>query len=473
MTQIKFGTDGWRDLIADQFTFGNLRIVVQGIAAMVINRNLGRRGIVIGYDNRFLSREFAEAAGRVLTGNGVKVFLPDKPLPTPAVAFAVRHHRAGGAIMITASHNPPQYNGLKFIPEYAGPALPDITDEIEAEIALVSSGAKIYELTLKEADKLELITRLDIDSEYFKQIHKLVQLPSVTGSAPVVVVDPMFGAGIGYLENILGEAGYRVVAINNRPDPLFGGGMPEPTDKLLGDLKAEVLANHAIIGLALDGDADRFGIVDDQGTYVPPNRVLSLLLAYLLRTRSFRGPVARSLATTHLLDRVAEAFGLGVIETPVGFKYIGECLREKGCVMGGEESGGMSILGHVPEKDGILACLLVAEMTAATGKTIRELQLDFVEQYGNMESERIDVHYEPSNREQVLGRLNEYRPRQVLEQEVMSISEREGKKILLEDGSWILIRVSGTEPVFRIYVEAPDNLRMRAIQSEIRTSLGI
>lgn len=473
MTRIKFGTDGWRDIIANNFTFANVRVVVQGIASYMNNHQLGKRGLVIGYDNRFLSRDFAKTACSVLAGNGIRVYMPEKSLPTPATAYAVRLHKAGGAIMITASHNPPQYSGLKFIPEYAGPALPDITDEIEKEIRRVIEGGRIYELSPEEADELGLITRLDVDESYIIHLQKLVNLKEISGQPPTVVVDPMFGAGIGYLEKVLQEAGYQVVAINNHRDPLFGGSMPEPTDQLLGDLKAAVLSHGAILGLALDGDADRFGVVDDRGQYWSPNRILYLLLQHILQTRSIRGPVARTLATTHLLDRVAEANGLAVLETPVGFKYIGQCLREKGCIMGGEESGGMSILGHVPEKDGILAGLLVAEMLAMSGKTLSGIHQDFVDEYGNMDSERLDVRYNEKDREQVLASLKEFRPRQIAGIAVESISEREGKKILLEDSSWVLIRASGTEPVFRIYVEAPDMDRLRTIQTEVRSTLAI
>ncbi|MGE5544062.1 MAG: phosphoglucomutase/phosphomannomutase family protein [Bacillota bacterium] len=473
MSGIKFGTDGWRDIIADNFTFANVRVVVQGIASYINSHQLAKRGLVIGYDNRFLSRDFAKAACSVLAGNGIRVYMPEKSLPTPVTAYAVRLHKAGGAIMITASHNPPPYNGLKFIPEYAGPALPEITDEIEKEIRRVIEGGRIYELSPAEADELGLIARLDVDESYINHLQKLVNLKVTGEEPPTVVVDPMFGAGIGYLEKVLQDAGYKVVPINNHRDPLFGGSMPEPTDQLLGDLKEAVVSHKAILGLALDGDADRFGVVDDQGRYWPPNRILYLLLQHILRTRSIRGPVARTLATTHMLDRVAEANGLAVLETPVGFKYIGQCLREKGCIMGGEESGGMSILGHVPEKDGILAGLLVAEMLAVSGKTLSDIHREFVDEYGSMDSERLDVKYKEKDREQVLANLKEYRPRQIAGKAVESISEREGKKIILEDDSWVLIRSSGTEPVFRIYVEAPDLPQLKAIQTEVRGALGI
>ncbi|MGE5422830.1 MAG: phosphoglucomutase/phosphomannomutase family protein [Ignavibacteriales bacterium] len=473
MSTIKFGTDGWRDIIADKFTFANVRIVAQGMASFINNHQLAKRGVVIGYDNRFLSDEFAWAIANVMAGNGIKVFMPDKAYPTPVVAYAVRAYNAAGAVMVTASHNPANYNGMKFIPEYAGPALPDITDQIEKEIARVTENGKIYELSKEEATKLGLILNLEIEDKYIKQLQQVVNLDKFKDNPLKVVVDPMYGAGIGYLEKALGAAGCQVTVLHGHRDPLFGGGMPEPTDQILGELKSAVIENGAALGLALDGDADRFGIVDDQGKFLTPNQILFLLLRHLLSTRTFRGPVARTLATTHMLDRVAAASGLGIIETPVGFKYIGECMREKGCILGGEESGGLTILGHVPEKDGILAGLLVAEMVADSKKKLSDILIDFEAQFGHIESQRLDIHYNIKDKERVMALMKEYRPRHVAGQEVDSVSELEGKKVRLDDGSWFLIRASGTEPLFRLYVEAGSIGMVQAIQHEVKEALGL
>lgn len=470
---IKFGTDGWRDIMADQFTFANVKNVTQGIAAHMNARNLGKRGVVVGYDNRFLSEEFAAAVASVFTGNGIKVFLPARPLPTPVTAFAVRALNAGGAVMITASHNPPTYNGLKFIPEYAGPALPDVTDDIEKEVARVFEGSRVYELPAAEAKKLGLIETVSVDDAYIKHLKSLVNLDKLADRRLKVAVDPMFGAGLGYLERILGEAGCTVTAIQNYRDPLFGGSMPEPTDAMLGGLKKTVAETQAELGLALDGDADRFGVVDDAGRYMSPNKVLSLLLWNLLASRTYRGPVVRTLATTHLLDRIAADAGLPVIETPVGFKYIGQAMREKGCLIGGEESGGMTVQGHIPEKDGILAGLLVAEAAARTGQGVAELYRGVEEQFGRAISERLDIHYENAERDAILTRIKDYRPTQVAGIAVDSISTLEGKKVLLKDGSWLLIRASGTEPLIRLYAETGDEAVKLAIQNDVRQALGI
>lgn len=473
MSHIKFGTDGWRAIIARDFTFANCRIVTQGIAGYVNNRNLAKKGIVIGYDNRFMSEDFARECAQVLAGNGIKVYFQKKASPTPVTAFAVRMTEAGGAIMITASHNPPEYNGIKFIPEYAGPALPDVTDAIEEQINRAIDNGKVYELALKEAARLEIFKEIDTDREYINHLKQLIVPDFFADNNLKVVVDPMYGAGINYLDKILGELGCEVKTINNYRDALFGGSMPEPTDQILTDLKRAVLSYNADIGLALDGDADRFGIIDKDGQFVTANRLMYLLLDHLLKTRAYKGPVARSIATTHMLDRIAKKNGLAVFETPVGFKYIGECLRGKGCIMGGEESGGLSIFGHIPEKDGILAGLLAVEMLAYTGRSLNEINQDLEREYGPVVSERVDIKVNPAAHGRILALIEGYLPKNIAGIPVESCNTLEGKKIVLEDGSWVLIRPSGTEPLFRIYVEAGETDKLSQIQTEVMKSLGL
>lgn len=473
MSTIKFGTDGWRAIIAKDFTFENIKIVTQGIASYMNSFNLSKKGIVIGYDNRFLSEQFAAECARVLVGNGIKVYLFRKASPTPLTAYAIRVMEAGGAIMITASHNPPEYDGIKFIPEYAGPALPEVTEAIEEEVNRIVEGGKIYELDLKEALTLNLLQEIEVDREYSNQLLRLLNPDFIKNRPLKVIVDPMYGAGIGYLDRILSELGCEVKTINNYRDPMFGGSMPEPTDSILSDLKRAVVNYKADLGLALDGDADRFGIVDQDGDFISPNQIAYLLFNHLIKTRTFRGPVCRSIATTHMLDQIARENGLTVIETPVGFKYIGESLREKGCMMGIEESGGLSIFGHIPEKDGILACLLVVEILAYSGKTIKELTVDLTEQYGNIFSERLDIKTTEQDKERILIYLKEYQPKMLAGVKVDRYNEVEGKKLILEDGSWVLIRPSGTEPLFRIYVEAGSAERMQALQKEVLFNLGL
>lgn len=473
MAAIKFGTDGWRAIIARDFTFANCRLVAQGIASYINAHNLTKKGLVIGYDNRFLSAEFAMECARVFLGNGVKVYFLRKPAPTPVAAFAIRVMQAGGALMVTASHNPAKYNGIKFIPEYAGPALPDITEAIENEIERVQETGKIYEMGEQEALQFNLYQEIDIDGDYIGHLQKLVQ-PSLFSKQPVkVVIDPMYGAGIGYLEKVLAPLGCEIRTINNYRDVLFGGALPEPTGENLADLKRAVLSYNADVGLALDGDADRFGIIDNEGHFVNANYFMALLLEHLLNTRTFRGPVARTVATTHMLDRIAAHNGLTTIETPVGFKYISECLREKGCILGGEESGGMSIYGHIPEKDGILACMLAVEMLAGSSQTFTELTRKVQGKYGKLVSERLDMQVEPQEKAVLLEQLSIYHPKSLAAIKVTSFNNLEGSKIVLEDGSWVLIRASGTEPVFRIYVETGEEHTLREIQTEVLGALGL
>jgi len=473
MSIIKFGTDGWRAVIAEDFTFANCRIVAQGIAGYVNTLNLNKKGIVIGYDNRFMSEQFACECAKVLVGNGIKVLLMRKAAPTPVTAFAIRLHDAGGAIMITASHNPPEYNGIKFIPQYAGPALPDVTEAIEEEIAHVINNAKTYRLELTEAEQLGLFEEIDIDREYAQHLRKLIKTEYFEDKELKIIVNPMFGAGIGYLSNLLTDLGCEVKTINNYRDVLFGGTMPEPTEAMLSDLKRAVISYSADIGLAMDGDADRFGIIDREGIYISANNFMYLLLDHLLKTRNFRGPVARSLATTNMLDRVAQRNGLNVIETPVGFKYIGEALREKGCILGGEESGGLSIWGHIPEKDGILAGLLAAELVAYSGQSISELLQGLQSEYGKAVNARFDINVKEEDKAQIMARLREYRPKVIAGEKVETVNEQDGLKVIMEDNSWFLIRASGTENLFRIYVETYDEEKLEAIKEEILERLSL
>jgi len=473
MAPVKFGTDGWRAIIARDFTFANCQAVTQGIATYINCHGLGKKGIVIGYDTRFMAEKFAEECARVLAGNGIKVYLLKKISPTPVTAFAVREKEAGGAIMITASHNPYNYLGIKFIPEYAGPALPNVTDAIEKEVNRVIDDGKIYELNLGEASKLGLFEELEIEQEYKTHLTKVIKSDFILEKPLKIVINPMFGAGIGYLDQILSEWGCEVRTINNYRDVYFGGTLPEPTEENLVDLKRMVQVYKADLGLALDGDADRFGIIDKNGEFVSANRFMSILLCHLLNTRNFRGPVCRSMATTHMLDRIARKNGLSVIETPVGFKYISEALREKACMLGGEESGGLSIFGHIPEKDGILACLLAVEIVSSACKNFAELGSDLENEYGSVVSRRLDIEVGAGNKEMVLENIAHYCPKAIAGLKVDSLSRLEGSKIVLENGNWVLVRPSGTEPLFRVYMEANDKSTLEAIQQEVVRNVGL
>lgn len=492
MKKISFGTDGWRGILARDFTFDNVELVARAVAGYVLAHGQAGRGMVIGYDNRFLSEKFAESIAGVMTGSGIPVYMTRRATPTPVVAFAVRLYGAAGAVMLTASHNPPEYNGFKFIPDYAGPALPHITGEIEDRIGrLQAAGPGAEEAGGGEAlghsagaDKVSgpegggaaaraEVREIDPFEDYASHLAGLVDFAAIGGAGLTVAVDPMYGAGVNYLDELLSRAGARVEAIRNFRDPLFGGGLPEPTAHTLGQLREMVAGGGARLGLALDGDADRFGIIDAGGEYIAPNQFLPILYHHLLTARGLVGPVARTVATTHLLDRVAGRHGQSVMETAVGFKYIGQCLHERGAVLGGEESGGLAIKGHVPEKDGILAGLLAAEIVARQGRSLAEVLEDIYREYGRVVSERLDVHTSPGDKERVLAELKVISPESLAGRKVVGRLTVDGLKLLLDDGSWALIRASGTEPLFRIYVEAGSPDSMREVQGSVRELLKI
>lgn len=473
MPNIKFGTDGWREIIAREFTFENVKYVSQSIADYVCDQAMSDRGVVIGFDNRFLSEHFAQAVAEVLCGNGIQVFMTGRATPTPVTAFAVKHLKAAGAVMLTASHNPPEYNGIKFIPEYAGPALPYITDQIEVNLNKVLAERKINDLAYDKAKAQGMVTDIDPFNDYISHLKTVVDLDIITKANLKIVVDPMFGAGIGYLDRILEDAGCDVTVIHGHRDPLFGGSMPEPSAKVLTELRDMVISTKADLGLAMDGDADRFGIIDSDGTYITPNQVLYLVYYHLINSRGIKGPVARSVATTHMLDRIAGSYDLVVEETPVGFKYIGESMMKKGSILGGEESGGLSITGHIPEKDGILAAALIAEVVATEKTSVREVLKKLDQQFGLLVSERLDIHTTVENKAKVLNNIKEAAPPEIAGLTVTKITSVDGKKFILEDGSWVLIRASGTEPLFRIYVESEDAEKLKKIQMATKEMLGL
>ncbi len=374
--------------------------------------------------------------------------------------------------MLTASHNPPEYNGIKFIPEYAGPALPHITSEIEDNIRKLEAAGTNGENEPGDYKKAP-VTNVNPYADYARHICALVDFGAIGNAMLKVVVDPMHGAGSGYLENLLMLAGASVTAIRNYSDPLFGGGLPEPAAKSLSLLREKVISRGAHLGLALDGDADRFGIIDRSGEFITPNQFLPVLLYHLYNVKGLRGPVARTVATTHLLDRIAERAGQQVFETSVGFKYISQCLTEKGAVLGGEESGGLSVQGHVPEKDGILAGLLAAEIVAVHGRSLTDLMKQVAGEYGRLYSERLDVHTSPSEKERVLGLIKELEPASLGKRRVTGRNAADGVKFALDGGAWVLVRASGTEPLFRIYVEAGDPDEIKEIQEDTKAVLGL
>jgi len=461
---IRFGTDGWRGIIADDFTFANLRRVSVAVARYIKEEGKAESGIVIGYDTRFLAEEFAQAVADVMTSSGIRVYITDGAAPTPVTAYAILVKKAAGAVMLTASHNPHAHNGFKFIPDYAGPALPHVTERITQLIP------QTVEKTL---GRQELVEVFDPRPDYFKFLAGQVDMEKIKSSGLHVVVNPMHGAGIGYLEQIFAELGIDVVSQRNWRDPLFGGQMPEPKPALLADLRQAVLAGQGQLGLALDGDADRFGIIDATGAYILPNEVMCLLAKYLLEVRGMEGVIARTVSTTTLLDRIASRFGIDVVETPVGFKYQGQAMMEQNAFLAGEESGGLSIAGHIPEKDGILACLLMVELTAHYGKELTSVLEDIYLEYGRLYTRRLDFQCPPQVKEHIIDKLETYFPTQLAGLPVTDIVRIDGYKYILKNGSWVLVRPSGTEAIFRIYGEAETELELDSIQQFLASELGL
>lgn len=453
MTQIQFGTSGWRGIIADDVTFARARVVVQAIADHLKGARLEERGVVVGYDTRFLGNRLAQEAAKVLTANGIRVFLCNRDTPTPVVAYDTVRRHAGGAINITASHNPPEWSGIKFSTATGGPALPEVTRFIEAR-ANERSDEPVETLQIDVAEKAGLLTMIDPLGPYLIHLRTLVDYETIRRASLRVVVDPLFGAARGYLDEACRDAGCDVEVLHDWRDPLFGGEAPDPSPKRLGELGERVRARQAHLGLATDGDADRFGIVDSDGSVVSANQILALLFKHLLTTRPDPGGVARSVATTHLLDAVARQYHVPLHETPVGFKYLGDLIARGQVILAGEESAGLSIRGHVPEKDGILACLLVAELVAKRGRTsLRQLLDELYAEVGLLLSRRIDLSLKPEERDRLLQML-EKPPPTLAGRKIQNVQRVDGMKLHLEDGSWVLIRPSGTEPVVRLYVEA-------------------
>ena len=449
MSVIKFGTSGWRGIISDTFTFANVEIAAHAVAQH-LNENPptnAKKRLIVGHDTRFLSREFATRCAEIAARYGFEVWLTDRDAPTPVISHSIRTHRACGGINITASHNPPEWNGLKFNESNGAPCLPETAQAIEGKAEILSHQPSAV------ARKTKGVRVFDPMPPYVAQLRKLVDFPALKRHRKRAVVDLMFGTGRGYLDALLTHSGWRVDTLHGELDPLFGDGHPEPIREHMGELLARLRKSRAALGLGLDPDADRFAIVDRDGTFINANQVLALTLYHLAKNRQWTGAVVRTVATSHLVDAVARELGVKVHETPVGFKYIGALMEGEAIIVGGEESGGLSVKGHVPEKDGILACLLMAELVAYEGRPLGMVLKEIQAWAGGIVSDRINLRVTPERKEQLLrrfdGGLDEFGG-----QKVTAVVAKDGYKFLLGDGGWVMFRASGTEPVFRCYLEA-------------------
>src|SRR5438552_393911 len=454
---IKFGTSGWRAVMAEEFTFANVRLAVHGIARYVKSQRPQGARVILGRDPRFLGETFCSMAAEILASYGVTPLVVADAAPTPAISYAVIHHKADGAITCTASPNPPEYNGIKFSTPDGAPALPEVTHAIEREIAAFDANPPTPQEAKAEGGPQSQTPSQSIDPRrmYLSRLREIVDLDVIKKAGIKIAFDPMWGAARGYSDALLREAGVTVATVHDSRDVLFGGHAPEPDDHLLEDLRHKMREIGAAIGIATDGDADRFGIVDEDGTFLQPNYVIALLFDYLVESRGWKNGVAKSVATTNLVNALAKKHGVQLYETPVGFKYIGELIMQDKIAIGGEESAGLSIRHHVPEKDGVLAGLLCCEMVARRGKSLSEQLKSLSNQVGSYYPRRENFRLTAEVKEKFTEKLRSD-PREFAGRKVCEVVRTDGLKLVLEDGSWVCYWLSGTEPVVRVYSVARD-----------------
>ena len=470
---IKFGTDGWRAIIGEDFTFDNVRFCAQGVADYLKEAGLAGRGLVIGYDTRFASEDFAAAAAEVIAGNGIKVYLTPKAAPTPVISYGVLAQKAGGAIIITASHNPGIWNGFKFKNEHGSSASDEITSKIVDFISKAYDAGKVNRLPLDDAKKQGLVADTDLEPVYFEQIAKLVDLEGLRHAGLKLVIDPMYGAGAGYLAKALGGGATRFVEINSERNPLFPGVRPEPIPPNLDRLSAIVREQKADAGLATDGDADRMGLVDENGNFITQLQVFALLCLYLLEVRGERGPIIKTLTTTSMSYRLGELFNVPVYETAVGFKYVAPLMEKENAIIGGEESGGYGFRGHVAERDGVLANLYFLDLMVKTGKKPSELIDYLYSKVGPHYYRRVDIKFDEKKRRSVVDRVRNHAPESIDNVKVLKIDTTDGFRFNLADNTWLLIRFSGTEPLLRIYTETDSPERVERMLKLGREIAGV
>ena len=469
-TEIKFGTDGWRAIIAQDFTFANVARCAQGLADYLKERGIADRGLVTGYDTRFLSREFAETVASVCAGNGIRTYLTEEPAPTPVVSFSVLAQSAAGAAIITASHNPGNWNGFKFKPEYAGSATDEITGRLERKIEAVMEPSI---MSYAEGKERGLIVEFDPKPLYLERIGGLIDLPLIRGAGMRVIVDAMFGAGAGYIAELLSGGETTVAEINAYRNPAFPGiDQPEPISQNLSRLMSMVPSERASVGIALDGDADRVGLVDEGGSFISTLEVFSLLAFYLLEHKNMRGPIVKGVTSSMMLNKLAQRYNIDVHDMMVGFKHIGPKFTEVNGIMGGEESGGFAFRGHIPERDGILSALYLLEFVAITGKTPSQLIDELFSFVGPHYYRRRDVAFDPNVRDQIQARIQSDQVKELAGLPVRRVDEIDGRRLFF-DNAWLAARFSGTEPLLRIYCEAESPELVDQLLGAVADYLGV
>ena len=456
---ISFGTDGWRAVLDKDFTRENVERVTLAIARYVADNFGFTKPLLVGYDPRRMADELSEYCAEILAKNGFDVYYSERIVPTPILAYNAKIKNAC-AIMFTASHNPPEYLGMKFIPDYAGPATSEITDEI------VGNLDKPFETPSRQGKFI----RTDLAPEYYEHLKELIDYEAIKKIKTNIIFDGLYSASIGYFDEILKSNNIPFESLHMFRDTNFGGGMPDPKPKYLNDLIEAVKAKPNSIGLANDGDADRFGVINEDGEYVSPNEIIAILLKHLIQ-KGLKGAVVKTVGSSLLIDVVAKKLGVEVIETAVGFKHVGDAMRKNKVIIGGEESGGLSIQGHIPEKDGLLANLLVLEAMAKSGKALKDLQKDLYEFAGDrFYTDRIDLKLEDKSQiQEILERVKHYKT--IGQYEVTSIDTKDGVKLMLGERTKILVRPSGTEPLLRIYFESDSKSMMEELKNSASQTL--
>jgi alpha-D-glucose phosphate-specific phosphoglucomutase len=452
-TAIKFGTDGWRAVIGEEYTFDNVRACAASVAMYLKKHNLADRGLIVGYDARYASENFAEAVAEVVAAQGIKVAISQSLCPTPVVSYAIIDRKAGGGVVITASHNPWQWNGFKYKPEYGGSAAPEIVAQIEEPLPSLV-GRNVATMRIEDARAAGLVETFDERTPYLAQLARLVDLEKLKSAGLRICYDAMYGTGAGYVNALLDGGKTTVTELHGFRNPIFPGmHAPEPIARNLNELSALMAKGGFDAGIATDGDADRFGLTDEDGKFINQLDVFGLLTYYLLETRGERGAIVKSVTTTAMVQRLGELYGVPVYETQVGFKFLGPKMMETDALIGGEESGGYGFRGHVPERDGILAALYMLDFMARTGKRPSELLAELFAKVGPHYYDRIDVALREEDRAKILARAEAARPDSVAGIKVTSRDTTDGFRFTLGDKGWLLLRFSGTEPLVRIYTE--------------------
>lgn len=461
MNQISFGTDGWRAIIAKDYTFDNLAVVAQATARWILDEEVTKNGVVIGYDARFMGREFAEHVASVFAAMQVPVRISSSISPTPAVSWAALHYNAVG-IVITASHNPPNYNGYKIKAPFGGSATPDQINAVEDRLDQFQVSLEV--MPFKECLKLGLIREITLTEQYLNVLRDRIDIDAIQKSGIHIGHDPMFGSGMGAIKKLLDD---QVFELHGEVNPSFKGIPPEPIEKNLSEFAEFIPENDCQIGIANDGDADRIALFDENGTFVDSHRILSLLVKYLHKEKGLSGTIVKTFSTTDMLNKQAETYGLPIKVTPIGFKYIAEMIVNGDVIAGGEESGGLSVKGHLPERDGLYIGLLMTEMMVKSGKKLSELVQELFDEFGDHAYYRNDLHTEESKKQAMIEHCKQKKLTEIDGKSVAEWQFTDGIKQIMDDGSWLLVRPSGTEPVLRIYAEAPTADQAKAMVEDV------